>query len=186
MLRNKLIVLALFACSLLGASTLRAEGDATPTFTGKGKITDAINGKLGAVFDIGGGVVMRFPRGLPVGESRIVTLEKARSALPGKLVEGGFRGVGPTVSFSGAFTTANQPIVLEIASKKDPAGKGHKLVLAMEIGTLCSAENKAFKLKNGLCSGIELHEAEYESGAMVAKLASTGGMRMQFGLVKAE
>ena len=58
-----------------------------PTFTGKGKVTEAINGKVGAVFDLGAGITMTFPKGLPVGESRLVTLQKGK-ALPGKLVRG--------------------------------------------------------------------------------------------------
>ena len=56
-----------------------------PTFTGKGKITEAINGKVGAIFDLGAGITITFPKGLPVGESRLVTLQKGK-ALPGKLV----------------------------------------------------------------------------------------------------
>ena len=55
----------------------------------------------------------------------------------------------------------------------------------MEVGSFCEAKNKALKLKNGLCSGFELHDAEYDFGdhKLVAKLRSTGGLRMQFGLV---
>jgi hypothetical protein len=58
----------------------------------------------------------------------------------------------------------------------------------MEIGTFCDGENKAHKLKNGLCSGFELHDAEYDAAGkrMLANLASTGGMRMQFGTVPEE
>jgi hypothetical protein len=169
------------------ALTTALADEAMPTFTGKGKVTDAINGKLGAGFDIGGGVTMTFPKGLPVGESRLVTLQKGR-ALPAKLVHAKFRGVGPVLDFSGAFTTSRSPIVLAVPSGKDPAARGMKLIVAMEIGTFCEGANKAHKLKNGLCSGFELHDAEYdpESKRLVAKLASTGGMRMQFGVVPEE
>jgi hypothetical protein len=178
----KLLLLGLALATFALTSALADEP--MPTFTGKGKVTDAINGKLGAVFDLGAGITMTFPRGLPVGESRLVTLQKGR-ALPGKLVHAKFRGVGPVLDFSGAFTTARSPIVLAVPSAKEPTARGMKLIIAMEIGTFCEGANKTHKLKNGLCSGFELHEAEYEaeSKRVVAKLGSTGGMRMQFGLV---
>jgi len=158
-----------------------------PTFTGKGKITEAINGKVGAVFDMGGGVTMTFPKGLPVGESRLVTLQKGK-ALPAKLVHAKFRGAGPVLDFNGAFTTNRSPIVLAINTAKDPGGAKQKVVLAMEIGTFCDDSNKGHKLKGGLCSGFELHDAEYDDARkqLVANLASTGGMRMQFGVVPAD
>lgn len=158
-----------------------------PTFTGKGKVTDAINGKIGAVFDIGGGVTMTFPKGLPVGESRLVTLQKGK-ALPGKLVHPKWKGVGPALDFNGAFTTNRSPIVLAVPSGKDPGNAKMKLVIAMEIGTFCEDKNKAHKVKGGLCSGFELHDAEYDADSkrLVANLASTGGLRMQFGVVPAD
>lgn len=158
-----------------------------PTFTGKGKLTEAINGKVGALFDIGSGITMTFPKGLPVGESRLVTLQKGKP-LPAKLVHAKWKGVGPVLDFNGAFTTNRQPIVLAVKNPKDPSNAKLKLVVAMEIGTFCDATNKAHKLKGGLCSGFELHEAGYDEDAkqLVAKLASTGGMRMQFGLVPAD
>jgi hypothetical protein len=165
----------------------KATPTSMPTFTGKGKITEAINGKVGAIFDLGAGITVTFPKGLPVGESRLVTLQKGK-ALPGKLVHAKWKGVGPVLDFNGAFTTNRQPIVLAISNPKDPSNAKLKLVVAMEIGTFCEDKNKAHKLKGGLCSGFELHEAEYndESKKLIAKLASTGGMRMQFGLVPAE
>ena len=78
--------------------------------------------------------------------------------------------------------------MLAIAAKSDPVKAGQKLVLAMEVGSFCEGPNKAYKLKNGLCSGFELHDAEYDSAdkRMVANLRSTGGLRMQFGLVPSD
>ena len=136
-------------------------GEGMPTFTGRGKVTEAINGDTGAIFDIGGGVTMTFPKGLPVGRSRLVTLAKARG-IPSKLAHERFTPVGPALDFSGAFSTGRSPIVLAIASKRDPVKRGTKLVVAMEVGTFCEGDNKAFKLKGGLCSGFELQEAEYD------------------------
>jgi hypothetical protein len=137
------------------------------------------------VFDIGGGVTMTFPKGLPVGRSRLVTLSKAKGAVPGKLAHPKFQPVGPALEFTGAFNTGRAPIVLALASKKDPVKRGMKLVVAMEVGTFCEGPNKAHKLKGGLCSGIELQDAEYDSAGqrLVANLRSTGGLRLQFGLV---
>ena len=77
------------------------------------------------------------------------------------------------------------PIVVAQAMKKDPSKKGSRLVLAMEVGTLCNDENKKFKLKNGLCSGWEIVDAEYDAAGaqLIAKLQSTGGQRLVFGLL---
>ena len=51
-----------------------------------------------------------------------------------------------------------------------------KLVVAMEVGTFCEGPNKAHKIKGGLCSGIELQDAEYDSaGQRVVSLVGTGG-----------
>jgi hypothetical protein len=155
-----------------------------PTFTGKGKVTEAINSDLGAIFDIGSGVTMMFPKGLPVGRSRLVTLTKARGRLPTQLIAK-FKPVGPALDFSGAFNTSAKPMVLSVPASSNPARAGQKLVLAMEVGTFCEGPNKGFKLKNGLCSGFEQHEADFdpEGKRVVANLRSTGGLRMQFGIV---
>jgi hypothetical protein len=199
MSRTMLVTTVLFSMlALAGGSPLRAQkspiqddikpsGGAMPTYTGKGKVTEAINGDTGAVFDIGGGITMTFPKGLPVGRSRLVTLQKA-GKLPGKLAHSKFQPVGPSLEFSGAFNTNRAPIVLAMTSKKDPSKKGMKLVVAMEVGTFCEGANKAHKIKGGLCSGIELQDAEYDSAGqrVVANLRSTGGLRLQFGLVPEE
>lgn len=204
MARSKLVTTVVLTLALaLGSSQLFAQdgekpspiedakkpppGAGMPTFTGKGKVTEAINMDTGAVFDIGGGISMTFPKGLPVGRSRLVTLQKA-GKLPGKLAHPKFQPLGPTLEFTGAFNTKRAPIVLAIASKKDPIKNGMKLVVAMEVGTFCEGPNKAHKLKGGLCSGIELQDAEYDSSGqrMLANLRSTGGLRLQFGLVPEE
>jgi hypothetical protein len=156
----------------------------TPTFTGKGKVTEAINGDTGAIFDIGGGITMSFPKGLPVGRSRLVTLQKSKS-LPSNVVHAKWKPLGPALEFTGAFNTAGKPIVLALGSKQNPIKPGLKLVVAMEVGGLCEGPNKAYKLKGGLCSSFELHDAAYDEDGkrVVAKLRATGGLRLQFGLV---
>jgi hypothetical protein len=186
------VVLAALIASLAAVPALQAQlnddvGAKTgpmPTFTGKGKVTEAINMDTGAIFDIGGGITLMFPKGLPVGRSRLVTLQKARGRLPTKLIAG-FKPVGPALDFTGAFNTSGKPMVLSIPSKPNPIKRGQKLVVAMEVGTFCEKENKAFKLKGGLCSGFELQDAEYDDGnkRLLANLRSTGGLRMQFGTV---
>ncbi len=186
MSRSKLATL-MTAALVCATPVLHAQKDAPapmPTFTGRGKVTEAINMDTGAIFDIGGGLTLTFPKGLPVGRSRLVTLQRAR-ALPAKLVHAKFRPIGPAVDFTGAFNTSGKPIVLALSMKHDPSKSGMKLVVAMEVGSFCDGPNKAYKLKGGLCSGFELHDAEYDQGGqrLIAKLSSTGGLRMQFGLV---
>lgn len=191
MTRSKLgwsvIAVVLCAAAVLHAQDEPAAappGTPMPTFKGNGKVTDAINMDTGAIFDIGGGFTMMFPKGLPVGRSRLVTLQRAKS-LPGNLVHAKWKPLGPAVDFSGAFNTSGKPIVVAWAMRQDPVKRGLKLVIAVEVGSFCEGPNKAFKLKGGLCSGFELHDAEYDDGGrrVVANLRATAALRMQFGLV---
>jgi hypothetical protein len=183
-IRPSLAAVLMFAA----VSNLRAQDAAggMPTISGKGKVTDTVNGDTGAIFDIGGGVTMLFPKGLPVGRSRLVTLQKAKGRVPTQLAHPHFKAIGPALDFSGAFNTARNPIVVALAMKGNPVKGRTKLVLAMEVGTFCEGPSKAYKLKTGgLCSGFELIPAEYdaESKRIVANVRTTGGLRMQFGLV---
>jgi hypothetical protein len=158
----------------------------SPTFTGKGSITQAIDGEKGAIFDIGSGITMTFPKGLPVGRSRLVTLKKAAKKPSGAQVQKGFTPIGTAVDFSTPIAAGSAPMVLAMSQKSDPRKKSsERLVLAMEIGTLCNDQNKSTKQKNGLCSGWELVDADYESAGqrLVARLQSTGGLRLVFGLM---
>jgi len=175
----------------LAASQVFAEGEdeaetagGMPKFSGNGSVTQAINGDVGAVLDIGGGMSMTFPKGIPVGRSRLVTLKKA-SKPSGAQVQKGFAPLGNAMEFNTPVSAGDAPIVGSMAMKKDPSKKGFKLVLAMEIGTLCNDTNKKFKLKNGLCSGWEMTDAQYDGAGqqLVAKLESTGGQRLVFGLL---
>jgi acyl dehydratase len=183
-----------FALALtLTASHALAEGDdeaakkseETPRFTGNGSVTQAINGDLGAILDIGGGQTMTFPKGIPVGRSRLVTLKKAAKP-SGPQVHKGFTPLGNAVEFNTPVSAGRAPIVLAQALKKDPSKKGARIVVAMEVGTLCNEDNKKYKLKNGLCSGWEIFDAQYDAAGaqLVAKLQSTGGLRLVFGLLE--
>ena len=174
-----------FVTTLLLAAAQALAEDEMPRFTGNGSVTQAINGDLGAVLDIGGGLTMTFPKGIPVGRSRLVTFKKSAKKPSGAQVQKGFNPIGTALEFNMPVSAGGAPIVLSMASKTDPRKKGERLVLAMEVGTLCNADNKATKAKNGLCSGWELVDADFDSaaGAVTAKLQSTGGMRMVFGLV---
>ena len=157
-----------------------------PTFTGKGSVTQAINTDTGAIFDLGSGVTMMFPKGLPVGRSRLVTLKKASKAVNASAVQKGFSPLGMALDFSTPISAGGgSPMQVAVAVKNDPRKAGRKLVLAMEVGTLCNATNKSSKLKNGLCSGWEFVDAEYDGTGrrLVANLQSTGGLRMVFGLL---
>lgn len=178
-----------FACvALISAicGSALAEDAAMPTFTGNGSVNQAINTDTGAVFDLGGGITMTFPKGLPVGRSRLVTLKKATKKIAPAQVQKGFVPLGTALDFSTPISAGGgAPMEVAVAVKNDPRKAGTKLVLAMEVGTLCNAENKSTKMKNGLCSGWEFVDAEYDGTGrrLVAKLASTGGFRLTFGLL---
>jgi hypothetical protein len=174
-----LVVLAL-TCA---ASVVVAEE--MPKFTGNGSVTQAINGDLGAVLDIGAGITMTFPKGIPVGRSRLVTFKKAAAKPASAQVQKGFAPIGIPVDFGTPLNAGSAPIELSMPLKADPRKGTQKLVLAVEVATLCNAENKATKGKNGLCSGWEIIDAEYEAAGqrLVAKLQSTGGLRLVFGTV---
>ncbi|MEY4578948.1 MAG: hypothetical protein RL701_3651 [Pseudomonadota bacterium] len=166
------------------SSSYVAAEDEMPRFTGNGSITQAINGDLGAILDLGGGITMTFPKGIPVGRSRVVTFKKAAKKPAGPQVQKGFTPAGAALEFSTPLSSGDSPIVLSLPMKADPRKKTERLVLAVEVGTLCTDENKSTKGKNGLCSGWELIDAEFQSsGQLVAKLQSTGGLRLQFGTV---
>jgi hypothetical protein len=169
---------------MASATLVRAEDAGLPRFTGKGSVTQAIDGEQGAILDIGSGITMTFPKGLPVGRSRLVTLKKAAKKPSPAQVQKGFTPISTPVDFSTPISAGSAPIVLTIAQKTDPRKKSERLVLAVEVGTLCNDQNKSTKQKNGLCSGWELVDAEYDgSQGLVARLQSTGGMRLVFGLV---
>src|SRR5262249_9712708 len=155
-----------------------------PTFTGKGSATQAIDTDHGAVFDIGSGVIITFPKGLPVGHSRIITFQKAKKKPAPAQIHKGFVPVGAPLELNVPLNGGSKPIRLTLTTKSNPEKRNMKLVLAMEIGTLCTAENKSAKLPNGLCAGWELEPASYSDSdqRVVAELQSTGGMRMVFGL----
>ena len=186
LVHGKSSLVAAFALVLVSSSALAEEE--MPRFTGNGAITQAINGEVGAILDIGGGLTMTFPKGIPVGRSRLVTFKKAAKKPAGAQVQKGFTPLGTPLEFNMPVSAGGAPIVVAMPMKADPRKKSERLVLAMEVGTLCNDQNKATKGKNGLCSGWELVDAEFDSagGQLVAKLQSTGGMRMTFGTVAPE
>jgi hypothetical protein len=162
--------------------------DAIPAYTGKGKVTEAVNTKTGAIFDIGGGITMTFPKGLPVGESRLLTLKTTTDRPAPAQIARRFERVGATLHFNGALNTARSPIVLALGLKRTPEKSGYKLVIAIEEAGLCTKESKGSKLGHGLCSTWRTVDVRYDSteGKIVANLTSTGGYRLQFGLVPQE
>jgi hypothetical protein len=186
--RTRLFWTALILVALNQAA-LAQEGGGLPTFTGNGSITQALNTDTGALFDLGSGITMMFPKGLPVGRSRLVTLKKSTKRPNANQITKGFAPLGTPVEFSTPIAAGGgSPMEFAVAVKNDPRKPGQRLVLAMEIGTLCNDTNKSTKMKNGLCAGWEFHDAEYDGTGrrLVAKLQSTGGMRMVFGLMPDE
>lgn len=186
--RTRLFSIA-FSLVALGQAALAQEGGGLPTFTGNGSVTQALNTDTGALFDLGSGITMKFPKGLPVGRSRLVTLKKAAKRPSPAQIKKGFAPLGTPVEFSTPIAAGGgDPMELAVGVKNDPRKPGQRLVLAMEIGTLCNDTNKSTKMKNGLCSGWEFYDAEYDGTGrrLVAKLQSTGGLRMVFGLMPEE
>jgi hypothetical protein len=189
-----LLGLAVFPLSLAAAEGSKKapqtpgqdnSSDATPTVTGKGKVTEAVDTLKGAIFDIGGGVTLTLPKGLPIGHSRLVTLKTTNQKPVPSQIHPRFQRLGATLHFNGALNTAKAPIVLALSSKKEPVKARYKLVLAIEEAGLCAGNNKGSKLGAGLCSTWRTVDAQYDSasGRVVAKLKSTGGYRLQFGWI---
>jgi hypothetical protein len=184
--RNRTRLVGATLVSAMFCQAAFAQDAEIPTFTGKGSVTQAINTDTGALLDIGG-ITMLFPKGLPVGRSRLVTLKKATKKIAPAQVQKGFSPLGMPLEFSTPISAGGgKPIEVAVAVKNDPRKSGTRLVLAMEVGTLCNDANKNAKLKGGLCSGWEFVDAEYDGSGrrLVAKLQSTGGLRMQFGLLR--
>jgi hypothetical protein len=162
--------------------------DAIPTYSGKGKVTEAVDSQRGAIFDIGGGVTMTFPRGLPVGRSRLVTLKTTTDRPTPAHIHPKFQRVGATLHFNGALNSGRVPMVLSVSAKRSPEKAGYKLVLAIEEAGICTKDSKGAKLGQGLCSSWRTIDARYDTqaGKINADLASTGGYRLQFGLVPSD
>jgi hypothetical protein len=54
----------------------------------------------------------------------------------------------------------------------------------MQQKMITAAIRHKYKLTNGLCSGWEIFDAQYDAAGaqLIAKLQSTGGLRLVFGL----
>lgn len=171
--------------ALLLAQEPASEPDAAgmPTYTGRGSVSEAVDSDRGAIYDIGGGITLLLPRGLPIGHSRLLTLKKDNRAPKPADVASGFQRHGQTVRFDGALNAPDSPIELALTLKKAPAKRGFRLVLAMEVAGLCDASNQHNRISQLLCSTWEIIETTYEGGRVVARLGHTGGYRLQFGWI---
>ena len=186
-------VLSLLFLLLLPLALVAQEGEqkggdpkGMPTHTGKGKVTQAVDTDKGAVFDIGGGVTILFPKGLPVGHSRVITLKFGGKRPAPSQIHKKFKPHGKTLLLDAALNARRTPLVLAMSVKKEPMKKGYKLVLAVEEAGFCEPKNKKYKIgKSGLCSTWRTIDAEYDSAQkrVVAELESTGGLRLQLGWI---
>ncbi len=157
-----------------------------PTHTGKGKVTQAVDTRTGAIFDIGGGVTLLFPKGLPVGYSRVITLKFGGKRPTPSQIHKKFKPFGKTLLLDSALNAGRTPLALAMSAKKAPRKSGYKLVLAVEEAGFCDENNKKYKIgKSGLCSIWRTVDARYDSmeKRLVAELRSTGGLRLQFGWI---
>jgi hypothetical protein len=181
-------VLAVAVLSLPLALAAQETDGTMPVYKGKGKVTEAVDTVTGALYDIGGGITLLLPRGLPIGHSRVLTLKKAKGRFVPSQVHKRFRKHGQTLHFDGALNAPGNPIILAMAMKREPKKRGYKFVLAMEEAGLCNDANKKYKLGHGLCSVWKTVDTVYQHAAkrVVAKLDATGGMRLQFGWIPEE
>lgn len=160
-----------------------ADSTAMPTYTGRGSVSEAVDSDRGAMFDIGGGITLLLPRGLPIGHSRLLTLRKDNKAPTPADVAPGFQRHGQTVRFDGALNASDSPIELGVAMKKAPEKRGFRFVLAMEVAGLCDASNERNRISQLLCSTWEIVDTTYVANRVVARLHHTGGYRLQFGWI---
>jgi hypothetical protein len=154
-----------------------------PRYTGRGSVSEAVDSDRGAIYDIGGGMTLLLPVGLPIGHSRVLTLRKDNKAPKPADVAPGFQRQGQTVRFDGALNAPGSPIEFALALKKAPVKRGFRFVLAMETAGLCDASNKQNRISSLLCSTWEIVDTTFDGARALARVDHTGGYRLQFGWI---
>ena len=159
-------------------------GAGMPAHTGKHTVSAAI-GQKGARLSLKNGWSLLLPSGLPIGNSRLLTLKVSRRRAKGKEIADGFVPMGPTVEFDGAINATESPLLAMYEAKRFRQRRGHRLVLASEYGGFCEGERVGRKLGGGLCAQWRLVDATLDktAGQLRAKLELPGGHRLQFGSV---
>lgn len=183
-------VAALVVCAAVGhwpGAHAQSPGQGLAEHAGKHSATAAV-GQKGARFTLANGWSLLLPAGLPIGDSRLLTLKVARRRAKGKEVAAGFVPIGPTVNFDGAINATDAPLLALYRAKRFRPRKRHRLVLASEYGGFCDGERPGRKLPGGLCAAWRLLDAELdrEAGVVRARVELPGGHRLQFGSVPLE
>ncbi len=140
-------------------------------------------GQDGAILRLGNGMQLLLPPGLPIGNSRILTLEATRRGPRPVQVHRSFRALGPAVRFNGAINATRSPLVLSLTQRRFSSRRDMRLVLVSEEPGLCQEHNQRYTLAAGLCSSWRVFAAEYVSAdrRVQAQISVSGGYRMQFG-----
>ncbi|MBN1652454.1 MAG: hypothetical protein JXA30_01625 [Deltaproteobacteria bacterium] len=176
--------LAFFVSLLVTAvsGVLRAQQQ-PPTYSGEGEISELVDAKVGAVFDLTSGFRMIFPKG--IDSSGVFTLRTTRERPDPSQIQQGFTRHGSTLFFDGMLSAADEPIIVGMSLQREPRRDGLKFVLAIEEETECTGANAKYKLESGLCSQWMVVATEYDerNKCMAAKVKSTGGYRLQFGWI---
>ncbi len=152
-----------------------------PTYSGDREVSELVDADIGAVFELGSGFMMTFPKGIDV--SGVYTLKTTRDRPKSSQIHSDFARHGSTLFFDGALSASTDPIVVGFSLQREPRRAGLKFVLAVEKEGECEGANAKYELESGMCSHWMVVDTEYDDAAkyMVAKLKNTGGFRLQFG-----
>jgi hypothetical protein len=171
----------MFVLVLIAITSAVLSAQERPTYSGDREVSELVDAKVGAVFEIASGFTMTFPKGIDV--SGVFTLKTTRDRPKSSQIHSDFTRHGSTLFFDGALTATGEPIVVGFSLQREPRREGLKFVLAVEEEAECEGANAKYKLESGMCSHWTVVDTEYDEAAkcMVAKLKNTGGFRLQFG-----
>jgi len=191
MYRRRLFILIL---ALLGAIALPYSGVAQEEESSGPPVHEATRsvevpvGQAGAILRLGNGIELMLPAGLPIGNSRLLTLESLRRGPRPASIHRGFRPLGSAVRFNGAINATRSPLVLSLTQRRFSPRRGQRLVLVGEEPGICQAHNQRQTLAAGLCSSWRVFAAEYNEAErrVQAHIPVSGGYRLQFGWLPEE
>ena len=171
----------MFVLVLIPATSAVLFAHERPTYSGDRQVSELVDSEVGAVFELGSGFMMTFPKGIDV--SGVFTLKTTRDRPKSSQIHADFTRHGSTLFFDGALSATSDPIVVGFSLQREPHRPGLKFVLAVEVEGECEGANAKYELESGMCSHWTLVDTEYDDAlrCMVAKLKNTGGFRLQFG-----
>lgn len=164
-------------------SEAEASAPAGPRMESGRTEVSAVIDRRGAVLQLQNKARIEIPAELPVANRRVRFAER-REPLPPAQVAEGFVRVGPVLGFDGQIDATRAPVVVSIASPRDPARPGRRLVLAMEQPAFCGEGSHPLPgVSTRICSGWEFLPATYSAGErrLSARMPTPGGYRLVFG-----